>query len=51
MKLDTVNSTFQNVRCRLIVTVYVRSQQVHGSHVENVDDNLIYFSFTIFDIS
>jgi len=29
----------------------VESKQVHGSHVGNVDGNLIYFSFTVFDTS
>ena len=51
MKWDTVYSTFQNVRGYLTVTVYVGCKQVHGSHVQNVDGNLIYFSFTIFDTS
>jgi len=51
MKGDTVISTFQNVRGHLIVTIYVGCKHVHGSHVETVDGNLIYFSFAIFDTS
>jgi hypothetical protein len=51
MKRDTVISTFQNVRGHLIVTIYVGRKHVHGSHLENMDGNLVYFSFAIFDTS